>query len=125
MLIGQQELPQKIKDLRGDQSQAEFALRFQVTRQLVSQWENGDAVPSSTVLRELQIEKVFLMTSDSSKRPEPESLAEQNAQKNGFHGESDASAATVRRGRLANSTKSAAPLVASYVPPRFRKAKEQ
>ena len=61
MLIGQQELPLKIKEIRGDQSQAEFAYRFGVTRQLVSQWENGDAIPAGRVLRELNIEKVFLI----------------------------------------------------------------
>ena len=65
MVICEQELPLKIKELRGEQSQADFAARFQVTRQLVSQWENGDAVPSIKVLRELQIERVFLIAESS------------------------------------------------------------
>lgn len=68
MVIGQQELPQKIKDLRGDQSQADFAARFNVSRQAVDRWEKGSAVPSSAILRELQIEKVFLIVEDKRKK---------------------------------------------------------
>src|SRR5271167_3986455 len=66
MLIGQQELPQKIKDLRGDQSQAEFGVRFGVSRQAVDRWEKGTAIPGVKVLRELQIEKVFLITESAA-----------------------------------------------------------
>jgi DNA-binding transcriptional regulator YiaG len=62
MLLEPQELPQKIKEIRGEQSQADFGLRFGVSRQAVDRWEKGTAVPSAHVLRELQIEKVFLIT---------------------------------------------------------------
>ena len=61
MVIKVEQLPMKIKDLRGSQSQADFAARFGVTRALVSLWETGRAIPRPKVLRELQIEKAFVV----------------------------------------------------------------
>lgn len=66
MLIGQQELKKRIREIRGKQSQKDFAERFNVSRQAVDRWEKGTATPSAKVLRELQIEKVFLVGDETT-----------------------------------------------------------
>lgn len=66
MVISIDELSNYIKSLRGTQSKADFASRFGVSRQAVERWENGSARPAQAILREMNIERVYLVPEEVS-----------------------------------------------------------
>ena len=53
-------LAKRIGEIRGRQSQAEFAQRFGVSRQSVVRWENGDYPPPDEVLAKLHIRHEYV-----------------------------------------------------------------
>jgi transcriptional regulator with XRE-family HTH domain len=57
--ISEEELPGYIKRLRGDRTQAEFGEHLGISKQAVTQYENGTIQPKPEILAKLGIEKCY------------------------------------------------------------------
>jgi len=57
--ISEEELPGYIKKLRGSLTQAEYGEQLGVSKQAVTQYENGMIQPKSEILAKLGIERCY------------------------------------------------------------------
>jgi transcriptional regulator with XRE-family HTH domain len=60
--ISEAELPAYLKRLRGTRTQAEFGAYLGVSKQAVTQYENGSTPPKPSTLAKLGITKVYQIT---------------------------------------------------------------